>query len=151
LDDTDLVRLLRIILHLLIGMRILLGLVIETIVSLLRNLFLYLISSKSSKVSSSVCHSMAHVAHWDLFLLAVQIVQEWILDLRFMVLVIHCSTLWHRSCSLELIMLLLNVAIWLLLTLMILHKSVLDLIIRDLLKAARSSSRGLAMQLLLNS
>ena len=74
LDDTDLVRLLGIILHLLIGMRILLGLVIETIVSLLRNLFLHLISSKSSKVSSSVCHRMAHVAHWDLFLLAVQIV-----------------------------------------------------------------------------
>tara|TARA_B110000285_G_scaffold215868_1_gene262628 strand:- start:643 stop:810 length:168 start_codon:yes stop_codon:yes gene_type:complete len=55
-------------------MRILLGLVIETIVSLLRNLFLHLISSKSSKVSSGVCHSMAHVARWDLFLLAVQIV-----------------------------------------------------------------------------
>ena len=74
LDDTHLVRLLRIILHLLIGMRILLGLVIETIVSLLRKLFLHLISSKSSKVSSGVCHSMAHVAHWDLFLLVVQIV-----------------------------------------------------------------------------
>lgn len=68
-----------------------------------------------------------------------------------MVLVIHCSTLWRWSCSLELIMLLLNVAIWLLLTLMILHERVLDLIIRDLLNAARSSSRGLAMYLLLSS
>ena len=74
LDDTDLIRLLRIILHLLIGMRILLGLVIETIMSLLGDLFLRLISSKSSKVSSSICHCMAHVAHRDLFRLAVQIV-----------------------------------------------------------------------------
>ena len=66
-------------------------------------------------------------------------------------LVIHCSTLRRWSCSLELIMLLLNIAIWLLLALMILHERVLGLIIRDLLKVARRSSRGLAMHLLLGS
>lgn len=103
-------------------MRILLDLVIETIVPLLWNLFLDLISSKPSKVGSSVCHGVTHIAHWNLFLLAVQIVQEWILDLGLVVLVVHCSALWRWSCSLELIMLLLDVAIRLLLPWMILHE-----------------------------
>ena len=65
-------------------------------------------------------------------------------------LVIGCSALGSWSCSLELIMLLLNVAEWLLLAWMILWDRVLGMIIRELLKAARSSSRGLAMQLLLS-
>ena len=121
LNDTHLVHLLRVVLHLQVGIGILLDLIVKSIISLLGNLLCHLVSRVSSKMSSCVDHWRPNVAHWDLFLLIVQIIQEWILDLLFLVLVIQGSPLYRLSYSLELIIWLLDVAKWLLMANLILN------------------------------